>query len=138
MQTMEEIFVKRRILENSRKPDLTFHRNGRIDITARISDMLELHEGDVIDLLFSGEDWYLYVKYRHDKVVGRHEAQCYPTNRGKRRCRNFRASSKRICDTVLAMSGGETARVIAGNSREYSNIGKAVVIIPKCNILNKE
>lgn len=134
---METIDIRRRILENSRKPDLTFHRDGRIDITARISNMLDLKSGDVIDILFDGEDWFMYVKYRAGEVVGRHEAQCHPTNRGKKRCRNFRTNSKRICNAVLEMSGGDTARIIAGESREYANIGKAVIIIPTFNLMNK-
>ena len=39
------------ILGNTRKADITFHDNGRINISARVSKLLELSHGDVIDIM---------------------------------------------------------------------------------------
>lgn len=119
---------------SSRRPDITFHRDGRIDITSRISAMLELHPGDIIDLCNDGNEWYLYVRYKVGTYAGKHEAQVYPTNKGKHSCHNFRAYSKRITDTVLDISGGDKAQICAGTLCSFSNIGKAVILIPKLNL----
>lgn len=60
------------ILGNTRKADITFHDNGRINISARVSKLLELSHGDVIDIMDGQGEIYLYVKHRVP-VVGRHE-----------------------------------------------------------------
>lgn len=137
MQTGEEtksIKVIRRALDSTRRPDITFHRNGRIDITARVSRHLGLKDGDVIDLLDDGNDWHMYVRSRSEDVRGRHEGQCRATNPAKRCCHNFRTYSKKICDLVLGMSGGDVARIIAGQFCCYGNVGKTVLIIPQYDI----
>ena len=76
------------ILGNTRKTDITFRADGRIDIAARVASLLSLHKGDVIDVLDGGGELYLYVKL-HAPTVGRHEAACFPTHA---RSRHFRAS----------------------------------------------
>ena len=63
------------ILGNTRKTDITFHTNGRIDISARVAGILSLQKGDVIDVMDGGEEFYIYVKL-HAPTVGRHEAAC--------------------------------------------------------------
>ena len=90
---MKHIEVVERLLgERTRRPDITFYRNGRIDITASVAERLSLRAGDVIDIARGKEEYYLYVRLRRsDGAVGRHEAQCYPSKSGTR---NFRAYSK--------------------------------------------
>lgn len=89
------------LLDDSRKPDITFHSSGRIDITARVVKLLEICQGDVIDVMTDGLEYMLYVRHRAANISGAHEAQCYPTNRG-RRTRNFRCHSRRLCQTLIA------------------------------------
>lgn len=130
--------IHRALGESTRRPDITVYRNGRIDITSRISGLLDLQTGDVIDVCSDGSDWYLYIRCKGCDCVGRHEAQVFPTNKGKRRSRNFRVYSRKISGTLLDISGADKAKIIAGAVREYSNIGKAVIIIPRFNLLQYE
>lgn len=130
---MKHIEVVEKFLgERTRRPDITFYRNGRIDITASVAERLSLRAGDVIDIARGKEEYYLYVRLRRaDGAVGRHEAQCYPSKSGTR---NFRAYSKKICSSILGISGGNTARIMAGGDIESDNLGKTVVLIPQFNL----
>lgn len=122
------------ILGNTRKPDITFYDNGRIDISSRVSKSLGLKQGDVIDVMDCGLEYYLYVKL-HGPTVGKHEAQCYPTKRGGH---HFRAYSFRLCQEMIKASGASLHKIqlCAGESCAVNDIGDVVPIIYK-HILNK-
>lgn len=120
-------------LDNTRKPDITFHRDGRIDITARVAKALSLRPGDVIDIAHDGSEYYLYVKHRN--TVGRHEAQCRATNLGGKTCNNLRCHSKRLCLAVLKINGNDNeARLPLGAPITHELLGLALPIIIKRNI----
>ena len=123
------------LLSNTRRPDVTFHPNGRIDITARIAKMLNLQRGDVIDVALSSGEYLLYGRLRHSQCTGRHEAAVMPTNKGKRENNNFRAYSSRLCRAVCSEVFGkdyhETARFPAGHPVSLCHHGTAVPIITR-------
>lgn len=103
------------VLGNSRRADITFHKSGQIDITARVSKALGLRAGDVLDVVTGGGECYLRVKHRAGHLVGRHEAQVYPTSKAVRRCNNMRCHSKRLTDAVLKMChADDTVRLHTG------------------------
>lgn len=103
------------ILGNTRRADITFHPRGHIDITARVSKLLDLRCGDIIDIYIDGAEFYLYVKHRAGAVAGRHEATLYPTSKAVRRCNNLRCHSKRLCNAMLQACGTqETLRLPVG------------------------
>ena len=119
-------------LQNTRRPDITFHCDGRIDITARVAKALSLHPGDVIDIAHDDSEYYLYVKHRN--AVGRHEAQCAATYKG-RTCNNLRAHSRRLCQAVLKVNGNyTTARLPVGEPVQHNSLGITLPIIIKYNI----
>jgi hypothetical protein len=119
-------------LNNTRKPDITFHSDGRIEITARVTKALSIHPGDVIDIAHDGSEHYLYVK--HHNAIGRHEAQCYPTYKGKT-CNNLRAHSKRLCMAVLNVNGNDNeARLPVGEPMQHNTLGTALPIIIHHNL----
>lgn len=89
------------ILGNTRRADITFHPRGNIDITARVSKLLDLHCGDIIDIYIEGGEYYLYLKHRANTVAGRHEATLYPTSRRVKYCHNMRCHSMRLCRAML-------------------------------------
>lgn len=130
---MEHIEIMERLLgEKTRRPDITFYGGGRIDITSDIVRALGIQPGDVIDIARGKSDYYLYVRHRRaDGLLGRHEAQCYPSKSGSL---NFRAYSKRICSAVLSVAGGSVARIMAGGCVESDNLGRAVILIPQHNL----
>lgn len=83
------------LIKNTRRPDITFFRDGRILITARIARLLNLATGDVINIAIHDNEYLLFAKHN---VIGRHEAQCYPTKRGSH---NFCANSIRLSRALL-------------------------------------
>lgn len=120
------------ILGNTRRPDITFYQDGRIDITSRIAKLLDLQNGDIIDIDNHGGEWLLFVKIRNREVVGTHEARCYAS---KKNSRNYRAYSKRLCCAVLAECGVKRkAQLASGNPLGFSPYGVAVPIITRYNL----
>ena len=102
------------LLENTRRHDITFHRNGRIRITARIVRILRLRPGDSINIALSDGEYLLFA-VRHN--VGRHQARCHPSKRGGR---NFCANSIRLCRLFFEALGIQSDRVsfMAGEPTE--------------------
>lgn len=120
------------LLPNSRRPDVSFYPDGRIDITARIAKMLELQSGDVIDVAAHYGEYLLYVRLRASECVGRHEAQVYPTKKGKRPSHNFRAYSHSLNQELLKVVYGKSsmaARLPAGTPVTFGIYGVAVPLI---------
>ena len=125
---------------NTRRPDITFYRNGRIDITARIANIIGLRAGDVIDIGRERGELYLYRLHKYETLIGRHEAQCMSTHKGRLHpSRNLRAFSKRLTDCILNMTTkGEIARIWCGSTTTFDNGETAVIIIiPSYNIIKQ-
>ena len=124
------------LLGNTRRPDVSFYANGRIDITARVAKILELHEGDVIDIAIDDCEYMLYRKHLGEELVGRHEAQCHLTKRGLRRSYNIRAYSKRLCSAILDAANAKImVRIPIGTPVSLPNSGTAAVpLIYKHNL----
>ena len=113
------------LLNNTRRPDVTFHSSGRIDITARIARSLGLNKGDVIDIATDGTEYLLYVRHRAANINGKHEAQCWPTKQGKRHSNNFRCQSRRLCQTIMdaVLPTATTLRLPAGPMVHHAWLG---------------
>lgn len=96
----------------TRRPDIAFHKSGRIEINARIARALTLRRGDVIDVDSSQGEYYLRVRYR--AALGSHEAKVYPTGP---HTGHFRCRSLRLCSSVLSIAGlrdGQVGRFPCG------------------------
>ena len=113
------------LLQNTRRPDVTFHSSGRIDITARIARALGLSKGDVIDIATDGNEYLLYARHRAANITGNHEAQCWPTNHGKHHNNNLRCQSRRLCLAVInaVRPGADVLRLPAGPAVKHASIG---------------
>lgn len=88
------------VLQQPRKHDISFYRDGRIDITAGIAKQLGLQRGDMIDIATGGWKCFLYVKKKADQIQGRCEGVVKPTNKG-RLTNNFRTYSKSLTDFIF-------------------------------------
>lgn len=120
------------ILGNTRRPDISFYRGGRIDITSSIARQLDIHNGDVIDIVKHEDEFYLYVRARHTDIIGKNEAQCFST---KRNSRNFRAHSSRLCAAILAQCHSEDkAQLPAGQIVDLQGFGTAISLITNNNL----
>ena len=118
------------LLENTRRHDITFCADGRIEISARVTRALDIQPGDVIDIAMDERcrEVYLYVKHR--QPAGRHKAQCYRTGKG-RTCNSLRAHSVEICRQVLDMRGFSCtqAKLPVGDPVDIPCVGKALPVI---------
>lgn len=120
------------IIGNTRRPDITFYRNGRIDITSYVSRILCLKDGDVIDIGCKDKEFYLFVRCRKDDVIGRHEGRCFASKRGSN---NLRLHSRRICDAILTECNATTiAKLAVGEPIEMEDVGLAVPLITRKNL----
>lgn len=125
----------RSVLGSTRRPDITFHQSGKIDITARVSNVIGIEDGDVIDLAEDRGEYYLYVRVKASDAIGKHEGRCRSTKRCKNGSRNFRAYSKRLCDFVLSRSGSQgKVRVPTGKGGDIPILGRAINVIIRCNL----
>lgn len=103
-----------KLLQRTRRPDITFSRDGRISVTARVARLLSLRPGDSINVAFHLGECYLMAS-RNGNAVGRHVARCYPTKKGSRNCR---ANSVTLCRLMLDACGirGQRASFMAGEA----------------------
>ncbi len=122
---------------NTRRHDITFNADGRIEISARATRALDLHPGDVIDVAFDevGRECYLYIKHRAEKLSGRHKAQCHVTNSRVKKCNSLRAHSVELCRKVLDMRGysASQAKLPVGEPEEIPCVGLALPLIIRFN-----
>lgn len=124
------------ILGNTRRADISFHRNGRIDITATVAKTLKLSKGDIIDVDYRNGEYRLYVRLRECEAIGRHEAQCYPTKEGSH---NLRANSKRLCRAILAACNAvKEAKLLIGEVVEFPPFGLAISLITRNNLATND
>lgn len=116
------------ILGNTRKADITFHPSGLICIASRVSKLLALSHGDVIDVMDGQGEFYLYVKHRAP-TVGRHEGMVFPA---KEDSNTYRASSVRLCRFILHQCGVDSkACLCVGTPVTLFHYGTALPIITK-------
>lgn len=118
-----------KLLEHTRRPDITFCRNGRIYITARVSRILSLAPGDSINIAYDNGEYLLFA-VRHPNCRGRHIAQCFATKKGSR---NLSANSVQLCHSILLFANVNTDRAsfMVGKAFERNNTTYLPIII-KC------
>lgn len=107
------------LLKNTRRHDITFHRNGLIRITARVARCLNLNPGDSINIAFDAGEYLLFSIHHH---TGRHKAQCHPSKRGSR---NFCAHSVSLSSqifTVLGISAPKVSFMVGEQIERSDNI----------------
>lgn len=109
-----------KLLEQTRRPDITFQLNGIIRITARVARILSLRPGDAINIIVTDGEYLLYAVH-HDNLIGRYEAQCYRSKRGGE---NYCANSVSLCRSMLSIVGSRNNRVsfMVGESTERSGV----------------
>lgn len=116
------------LLGRTRKHDITFHQSGKISISKRIISLLQLHEGDVIDVMHHQGEYYLYVK-RKETIAG---ANRVTIRKAKENHNHFRAYSTTLTSAMRKACGATgDARLCTGNLVALPNIGNVVPIITK-------
>lgn len=110
-----------KLLEHTRRPDITFCRNGRILITARVARLLSLRPGDALNIVVSKGEYLLHAIHIQNSI-GRHEAQCFPTKKGI--SNNYSANSVRLCRALLNSVGvtADRASYMIGEAFERDGV----------------
>ncbi len=117
------------MMAKARRPDIYFHRNGQIDITARVSNALDLQCGDAINIWHASGEYYLYVTERN--VKGKYRGVCRKVNR---KSRYFRANFYDLAKSIIEVCGKQEAYLPVGEPVEIENIGVAIPIITRNNL----
>lgn len=103
-----------KIIPVTRCGDITFHLDGRIDLTAHVAKALSLRPGDVINIArIEGRfcEHYLYVARRSYETTGRHSCTCHPVKNNGRYMRVF---CKRLTGYVLSRTRKDATQVFPG------------------------
>ncbi len=122
------------LLKNSRRPDVSFYPDGRIDITSRIAKQLSLGEGDVIDVAIHKGEYLLYVRHKKENIVGAYEATVHATKKYKTAAYNMRAYSLKLTNALFCETGRENTeplRLPAGSPVNIEGIGIAIPLITR-------
>lgn len=90
-----------KIISNTRRPDITFHVGGLINITARVARILNLDGDSYINVVMDKGEYMLFAEH-YDNIIGNHTGRCYPVNAGSK---YFRANSVRLCRAILDVCG---------------------------------
>ncbi len=119
------------LIKQNRRPDISFNWQGSVNITTRVAKMLDLKEGDVINIAEQDNEFYLFVQYRA-QPNGAFKGRVYATNEhnGFLRARNTMLCRKMIAECDAAYC----ARLYVGDPVEVEGIGRAVPIITRLNL----
>lgn len=91
----------KKLLEHTRRSDVSFSRNGTIRITARVARAIHLCPGDALNIAVANGEFLLHAIHIAN-TFSRHEAQCYPSKKGSG---NYCANSVRLCRSLLDTVG---------------------------------
>lgn len=118
----------KKLLENNRRPDISFHRNGTIRIAARLARILSLRPGDALNIAVTNGEYLLYAVRYQNANYHRYEAQCYRSKRSGGE--NYCANSVRLCRSLFNSVGISSDRVsfMSGEAIERNGV-KYVPII---------
>ena len=103
------------ILTHSRKPDITFYNNGRIEVSRRLARILGIRKGDVLNLMQENNRHYLYLSSLAVWSNGSHEAACSPSAPGSRHFRAHSVALARAAARVAAAEGCAKVGAYAGD-----------------------
>lgn len=105
------------LIKNSRRHDITISTSGIMSLSARLVRMLDIQDGDTINVGCDKDNYYIYVAYRRQEAV-RCKAKCYSLNKSGR--------CMRCCSKELAM--GIINKVAKGQRTVKLPIGNAMLL----------
>lgn len=125
----------RSVLEQTRKPDIYFHANGKIDITSSITRTLGIEAGDVIDISVYGGEYYIYVRHKAATLIGKHKAICRPANKGNHFMRCY---CRQLTSFINDVCGARESHLYVGEKTDIAGLGIALPLITRNNLYNEK
>lgn len=115
-----------------RKSDIRFFRSGRIDITARVSYVLDLHHGDVIDLYFDEEskELYIYVYLTEEQACNFNMRYSNTVKENKKGSHYYRVQSIELTNFMLRLTNSREAWMLCGKPKMVTIKGLQRMAIP--------
>jgi hypothetical protein len=121
------------VINITRRADITFHPDGRIDLTAHVAKTLDLNPGDVVNIAEEEGDsteHYLYVSRRGGEATGRHACTCRRVKSGH----YLRVFSKPLATHILHQCHTTQALSLrVGRPTALPGIGTALPLITACH-----
>lgn len=118
------------LLPNSRRADVAFYRGGKITLSSHVVHILGISAGDVIDVLYDGSDYFLYVSHHATDIQGlRYEATCYKAKRGGS---SLRANSTRLCATILKIVKRQDIAALPVGNVITDSMGRKLLTLLTC------
>lgn len=97
----------KRIIGPTRRTDISFYSDGRVELSSYVVKTLGLQHGDVVDVASDGHEYFLFAAVQAPQ--GRHRTQCRETNPGGK---HFRFNSVRLARTMLEAAGAQGCDVV--------------------------
>lgn len=109
-----------KLLNKTRCHDLSITSRGKIDISARVVRILELHSGDIVGLYEIDRDLCISRLYKSEELNAKHRCCVHPTS-GKRG--TFRLWSVDITKKIFDAAGcsNNTLRLACGEPKSIDN-----------------
>lgn len=121
-----------KVLGIKRRPAITVHSSGRIDISSHVSKTLRLVPGDTIDVAILGADVFLYVSSKNSDIPGEMQARCRRVNATGN---HLRVNSQEIASVIRSQykkwESRDKIRLACGEPKEIEGLGTAVPIITR-------
>lgn len=100
-----------KIISTTRRPDITFHASGLINITTRVARILALTSESCVNIAVEKGEYLLFAEH-YAGMIGSHTARCYLVNAGRG---YYRANSIALCSAMLKACGvSEKAPLMCG------------------------
>lgn len=119
----------RNLVEIQRRPDITFHSSGLIDITAGVAKRIGLRRGDVIGVGIEGGEYILYIRAKAG-FHGIYQGRCFRSNKHGQYMRAHSVQIARAVLSVCGRSGSDAVRLYAGDT-VTGDFGTGVCLITK-------
>ncbi len=117
---------------NNIKPDIRFLKNGAIELSSRVTNLLNIQNGDVINFDFDGIETYLYLDVKNPST-GSYKGICRSSKNKGRHMRIYWADAAR---KIIQQSGIEEAYYRVGDPVERCG-KKMLPIITRINLYQK-
>lgn len=115
------------------KPDIRFRKNGMIDISSRITNILGIQKGDAINIYSEGHETYLFISAKQPAIKS-YRGICYPPVKNGR---FMRAYWVELARKIITESGAEEAHYRVGEPVE--RMGKTMLpIITRINLYQND
>lgn len=96
------------LVPHSRRADITFNKNGIIDISSHVVKTLNIQDDDILDFCNDKRELYLTVKYKAADVVGRHLNRVFRSNK---RGNHYRLYSSFITRYIFQITKSQSSKL---------------------------